>query len=92
MMVNELVTKEDFNELKTMLKRIIDVLPTTNIGNKKEVLTSKEVKQLLQCSDSTLTNYRTNGILPFTKIQGRYYYSQDALNKLFSSKKGGNNE
>ena len=47
---------------------------------------SKEVKRLLKCSDSTLQHFRQSGKLPAKKVRGTYYYTQEDVNSLFSSK------
>lgn len=59
-----------------MLHEILERLPKLFTGNKKEFLTAKEVKEILRCSDSTLSNYRNNNILSAKKVGGRFYYSQ----------------
>lgn len=89
MMVNELATKEDFIEVKTMLKKIMDALPVIGNGESKEILTSKEVKKILSCSDGTLSNYRSNGFLKGKKLGGRYYYSTSEITNVLNSQKGG---
>ena len=88
-MLVDVVTKSEFMELKQMLNEILEKLPSN--GNKKEVLTGKEVMNLLKCSTGTLSNYRNSGKLSYTKIGGKFYYHQSSLNELFTLKKGGNN-
>lgn len=84
-MTFDLVTKSELHELKQMLYEILERLPKCLTGNVKEFLTAKEVKEILQCSDSTLGNYRNSGILSAKKVGGRYYYSQYDLNKLMNN-------
>lgn len=79
-------------ELKQMLHEILERLPKCLTGNKKEFLTAKEVKEILKCSDGTLSNYRNSNILSARKVGGRFYYSQTDLNKLLNLQRGGNNE
>lgn len=91
-MILEVIGSNEFLEIKKKLNDILEMLSINSSGNKKDFLTGKEVKDLLKCSDSTLANYRSKGILPYTKVGGKFYYSQVGLNELFNSKKGGDNE
>lgn len=91
-MVLEVVTKNELWELKEMLHEILERLPKCPTVSKKEYLTAKEVKEILQCSDNTLSNYRKNGMLSAKKVGGRFYYCQTDLGKLLSLKSGGYNE
>ena len=85
----EVVTMEEFLEVKHMLQEILRRLPESPKSNKKEYLTAKEVKEVLQCSDSTLSNYRKSGMLSANRVGGRFYYSQTDLNNLLEQQKGG---
>jgi hypothetical protein len=88
-MTVDLVTKGELLELKQILHEILERLPKLLTGHKKEFLTAKEVKEILRCSDSTLSNYRNSNILSAKKVGGRFYYSQEDLNKLLNLQKGG---
>jgi len=82
----ELVTKQDFQDLKNEL---IDEI--RNIFNpaqeKKEWLKSNDVMKLLGCSPGTLQNLRINGTLPFTKMGGTVYYSHADVSKVLNRNK-----
>lgn len=84
-MTVDIVTKDEFMELKNLLHEILERLPKFLTGSKKEYLTAKEVKVILSCSDNTLSNYRKNGILLAKKVGGKYYYSQSSINNLLNS-------
>lgn len=88
-MTVNVVTKDEFMELKNLLHEILERLPKFLTGSKKEYLTAKEVKEILSCSDNTLGNYRKSGILSAKKLGGKYYYSQSDLNKLLDLQRGG---
>lgn len=88
-MTIDLVTKNELLELKQILHEILERLPKCFTGNKKEVLTAKEVKEILRCSNGTLSNYRNSNTLSAKKIGGRFYYSQSDLNKLLNLQNGG---
>ena len=81
----DIVTKEEFLELKAMMQEILDLLKSRETTN-NEWLTAKGLKEMLQCSDSTLTNYRLNGILPFTRHGGKIYYSKKVVNDILKEK------
>lgn len=85
-MTIDLVTKNELFELKEILNEILERLPKCLTGNKKEFLTAKEVKGILHCSDTTLSNYRNSGVLLAKKVGGRFYYSHTDLNKLLNLK------
>jgi hypothetical protein len=84
------MSTSEFLELKLLLNQIVQMFQTTLKGNQSEFLTAKEVKRILKCSDGTLSNYRNSGVLTAKKFGGKYYYSQDDLNRSFNLQKGGN--
>jgi hypothetical protein len=90
-MTIEIMSQNEFLQLKQILNEILEKLQTTLKSNQGGFLTAKEVKEILKCSDGTLSNYRNSGVLTAQKLGGKYYYSQDNLNRLFNLEKGGNN-
>jgi hypothetical protein len=48
----------------------------------KKWLKSSEVRKMLGISPGTLQNLRVNGSLPFTKIGGIIFYSQEDIERL----------
>jgi hypothetical protein len=80
----ELITKNDLLQLKSELVEEITKL----LSQKKDTPTyykSKEVKQILKCSDSTLQYYRDSGKLQVIKKGGTYYYSKDNVDAFFAN-------
>ena len=52
----------------------------------KELLTAKEVRSVLRCSNQTILGYRNAGQIAFVKInQRRFLYSTDSLVRLLST-------
>ena len=50
---------------------------------KKRWLTSKDVRELLSISASSLQNLRISGEINGTKIGGKWYYEFSEIEKLF---------
>lgn len=78
----DILTSQHLDDLKT---EIINEMKTL-IGCKsteQEWLKNKDVKKILGCSEGTLNNLRTSGMLPYSKISGTIYIRKSDLNKLF---------
>ena len=54
-------------------------------SNSKPYLKSKEVREILQCSNSTLQTLRANGKLPYRDVLGTKYYAYEDVMRLFQS-------
>jgi Helix-turn-helix domain len=78
----ELLTKEDFKALDEKMDRILEALSAKEKSEPGEWLKSAEVKAILNCSDATLKNYRDAGSLPYSKIEGTYYYSAKCVSAM----------
>ena len=81
-----LVTHDDLDKLKTDLINEFKTL----LGQSKpqgEWLKSKDVKQLLKISDSTLQTLRINGTLPYSEMGGSKYYSYEDVMKVLEKNK-----
>ena len=82
----ELVTKQDFQDLKNEL--LDEIRSIFSPGQeKKEWLKSNDVMKLLNCSPGTLQNLRINGTLPFTKMGGTIYYAYSDVTKVLNGNK-----
>lgn len=68
------------------LKAYIEALKKTK-GNKlsEDWLDNQEVLQTLHISPRTLQSYRDNGTLPFSKIEGKFYYKASDIENLLQS-------
>lgn len=57
---------------------------------------AQDVMLKMQISASTLQRWRLNGMLPYSRVHGKYYYRKSdiisLLNENLSSEKGGDNE
>ncbi len=77
------LTTEDLQEFKTeLLQEIKSLFENQTPSQPKKWLRSQEVRKMLSISPGTLQNLRINGTIPFTKIGGVLYYSQDEITKV----------
>jgi hypothetical protein len=82
----QVVTLEDFHELKMELAEIRKLVRTLK-GESKRWLKSPEVRKLLGISAGTLQNLRVNGTMPYTKMGGILYYDQEDILKIMLENK-----
>lgn len=81
----QLVTIEDLDVLKDLLNEIKKLLSKDSDKPGRKWIKSSEVRRTLGISPGTLQNFRINGMLPFTKIGGIIFYSQEDIDKLMKS-------
>lgn len=62
----------NFDRLLVSLEKLFNQRQPSVYGD--ELLTDKEVSQLLKVSRRTLQDYRNNGILPYTQVGGKILY------------------
>lgn len=62
----------NFDRLLASLEKLFNQRQPSVYGN--ELLTDKEVSQLLKVSRRTLQDYRNNGILPYPQVGGKILY------------------
>jgi hypothetical protein len=74
----DLVTEEHFSKFKAeMIAAMTDLLQ--NERNPRQWLKGAEVKEMLQISNSKLTDLRVNGALTFTLYGNMYYYDINSV-------------
>jgi predicted site-specific integrase-resolvase len=56
------------------------------LPEKRQWLKSKEVRDILGISASTLQNLRVNGILSFARIGGTMFYKSEDIMKLLNGR------
>lgn len=59
----------NFDRLLASLEKLFNQRQPSMFGD--ELLTDKELSQLLKVSRRTLQDYRNNGILPYTQVSGK---------------------
>jgi hypothetical protein len=77
-----LTLSQEIKEIKVRIELIrlsrAELLKNTWIDN-------QDVLQTLHISKRTLQTYRDNGVLPYSKIQGRFYYKVSDVEELLES-------
>ena len=84
----ELITRADLENLKRELLTEIKTLlqPKNEIKEDRKWVKSKDVQKLLQISPGTLQTLRNRNMIPFTRLGGVIYYSQEDLKKVFEKR------
>ena len=84
----ELITNEDFQKFKMELIEEIKVM-IKEISNKNDIpwIKSSIVKEELSISHGKLQNLRNKGILPYSDIDGTFFYSIEDINRVFEKNK-----
>jgi hypothetical protein len=84
----QLITVEDLEQFKIeLIEEFKVLLKGTGGPPSNKWLKTHEVKKLLNISSGKLLTLRINGTLPYTKIGGVVYYSQDDIQQMFLSRK-----
>ena len=83
----QLITREDLNEFRSLLVNDLKEILQSKPQQTKQWLKSNEVRKLLNISSGTLQNLRINGTLTYTKIGGIMYYDNSAIEKLLNNNK-----
>lgn len=78
----QIITKEDFLQFKIELITELEKFITEKIETKKKWLRSRQIEEILDISSGTLTNYRVNGKITYSKIGDTYFYPIDEIHAL----------
>ena len=76
-MIIDIATKDDLLKLKQEI--IEELLKIPKSPDRQTWMRSKEVMKMLKISAGTLQNLRQTGKLPFRKVNGTIFYSQDMV-------------
>ena len=80
-----LIQKDDLVSLKEEIKALRDNLKSVVPISTKQVYTNTEVKELLGIKDKLLKQYREDGLLSYSKIKDKYWYSQNDIDNFLAS-------
>ena len=80
----EIVTRQMLDEFKRdLINELSQFVNSTSQANK--LLKKRNLMEYLGCSYSTIENLRNEGILPYKKVMGTYYYSFDEVSRVFKN-------
>jgi hypothetical protein len=74
--------RQDTSQIKTYLENIKKTQRNIHLS---EWVNSNQVMEFLGIGKSMLHRLRTQGLLPYSKINGKYLYKGDDIKKLLSS-------
>jgi len=78
-----IVTTEDLKQFKEeMLSEIKELLIKYEKVTIDKWIKSGKVKDKLDISPGTLQNFRINGTIPFSKLNGIIYYDEEKINGI----------
>ena len=83
----QIITREDLNEFRSLLLTDLKEILNTKSQAQKKWLKSSEVRKLLNISSGTLQNFRINGTITYTKIGGIIYYASNDIEKVLENNK-----
>jgi predicted alpha/beta superfamily hydrolase len=83
----QIITREDLNEFRSLLLADLNEIFNTKSEAQKKWLKSNEVRKLLNISSGTLQNFRINGTITYTKIGGIIYYASNDIEKVLENNK-----
>ncbi|MEK0337328.1 MAG: helix-turn-helix domain-containing protein [Nitrosopumilus sp.] len=77
-------TLEDLERMKNEIIQALKEVSRSNSTSEKKWIRSKEVREILSISSSTLQTMRIRGKIPFSKISGIIYYPVEGIQKLLN--------
>ena len=81
----EIVTRQMLDEFKRdLINELSQFVNSPSQANK--LLKNSNLMEYLGCSYSTIENLRNEGILPYKKVMGTYYYLYDEVRKVFEQR------
>ena len=85
-MTIDVVTREEFDGLVKQINELRDLMLNASQRH-KQYLTSKEVREMLQISENTLSSFRKKGIIPYIQLESKHYtYEADAVQKALNER------
>ena len=80
-----MVKAENFNELYHEVKSLRSELSSILTTPPPRVYTNKDVKELLGVEDKLLRKYRDNGLLAYTHVGDKFWYTQTDIDQFLAS-------
>lgn len=80
--------KDDITDsLIAQLDSMIDYVREVKNNNSVAVYTNASMKENLGVSDKLLSRYRNDGLLPYSRVDDKYWYTSQDVNTLMSRTK-----
>jgi len=78
------VLPEELEVIENRLKKIEKVLKSEQRYLEDPILDTEGVMTLLKVSRRSLQNWRDQGIIEFSAVNGKFYYRVSAINKMLA--------
>jgi len=75
-------TLEDLERMKNEIIQALKEATLSNSTSQKKWIRSREVREMLGISSSTLQTMRIKGEIPYSKISGIIYYPVEGIQKI----------
>lgn len=86
-----IITTDDLREFKLeLIQEIKHLLSNSNLApnpDSKRFLKSSEVQELLNLSPTSLQNLRNARLLPYSKVNGTFFYDRNDIIELIANHK-----
>ena len=81
-----LVKVSDLNTLACTLKELVwEIKTLRELVKPLKILSNKEVKEILNIQDRLLKKYRDAGMLGYSQVGDKYWYTQQDIDNFLSS-------
>ena len=71
------------NEIKELRREVVELKSSVNPS--VQIYTTKQVQEILHVNEKLIKKYRDNGLLGFSRMGDKYWYTQDDINKFINS-------
>jgi hypothetical protein len=82
-----LASVKHLREIERNLNDLSVKLKEEKLGAEFQILDNADIKQLFHISDKTLSTWRTEGIIAYSKIKGKVYYDIKDIRGLLEESK-----
>ncbi|MCF8227007.1 MAG: helix-turn-helix domain-containing protein [Bacteroidales bacterium] len=77
----KLITVAEYQHLLKELNRINETI-SEKIKSNKEIFCESDLSQLLSTSKRTLINWRQKGLISYSKVEGKIFYTRQNVEKF----------
>ena len=78
----QLMPEEKIQAMQEKMDQIYKVVSITQKNPKEVIFDSQQLMQVLNISKSSLQKLRDDGVIGFSKILGKFFYSQSDINEM----------